>query len=78
MTLREHLANCYDERHTLRNVPAMANFIVALKLSPELVAEAKARRDAITDDILKRDYVSKVHKQLLDSALAQTEEAHAG
>lgn len=70
MTLQEHMDLCYRERHGIpRAAGSIRRFIGALREDPALAAQARTHlATAFDDQVLRRDHISRVHKQNLEAA----------
>jgi len=72
-TLDELLATCARDSGLRENavVPSMATMQRALRMNPDMAAEARRRLAAIDPAVLLRDHVSRWLKATLTAALAE-------
>jgi hypothetical protein len=68
--LDDLLAEAYARRVLSKKNPLGPSLDAAIQDDPNLRAEAQARLAAITDDMCKRDFISRIHRELLTKALS--------
>lgn len=64
--LNHHLGRIYHAINTGNSAEAEAAFRSDMQAHPELREAAQARLASITDALRKRDYISKVHADILE------------
>lgn len=72
MTLDDYLDGAYCERvlHAPKANATLADFKGALAADADLRRQAATKRTSLTDDICKRCYVSKIHRDALADVLS--------
>lgn len=69
MNLTGYLGAAYDSRVGLSKISPIPAFVEALKADPDLLAEAKAKRESLNDAICVKCFVSRTHRDILTSVL---------
>lgn len=71
MTLNEHLGAAYSSYVGQVKTQHMPALVADLRDSPDLLVAATARQAELVDEICVKCFVSRAHRDILTTALAQ-------